>query len=112
MILQTSEDVTQVCHDTLTDCSTGTFPGRQRFVYKTVAVLSDTTCTSWKATYAESARNTSDNLNGGTLYIETSLDLSLGDDFSPYVGSQWIPYACLNTPFTPILMLLIMMATL
>ncbi len=96
----TVTEVSQLCPSALaqSECNGGNLPGVESNVW-TGYVFLDPTCDSWHASYALNARNPSDNLNGGTMYLETTINTAVApNNTTPVVGAAPIPYVCVNLP--------------
>ncbi len=80
--------------------SSSSVPGYREWWYTTIETL-PLACNSWKFAVWISARNPSNNINGGNLYIETIFNSSFTwANSSPYFSIKPIPYVCLNQPYT------------
>ncbi len=89
---------------------TSILPGYKEWWYAAVVYL-PTGCNSWKFAAWINARNASNNLSGGNLYVETTFDNTLigpgkpGWDSSyknssPYFSIKPLPYMCINQQYS------------
>lgn len=78
-------------------------PGYREWWYYKIVTLTGK-CDNWVFSVSVSARNTSINMGGGNLYVETALNNLTnprGDtNSSPFFSIKPIPYVCQNQPFT------------
>lgn len=75
-------------------------PGYREWWYSAVIQL-PSRCTKWRFSVGISARNTSLNIGGGNLYIETTFNnTAFQGNSSPYFSIKPIPYVCVNTPYS------------
>ncbi len=92
-------EVSQLCPSQLTnsECSGGTLPGMQQYIYMDTVVISPP-CDTWTLYYRISARNPSVNVPGSTgLYFHVEATLNSQTDptnSSPVFTAQPIPYVC------------------
>jgi len=88
------------CPGTSTNCSGGTFPGYKEYWYSGMVTL-PSRCDHWTFYVAISARNTSNNIGGGLLYIEATLNNEDAQgNSSPYFSVKPVPYVCVNLPYS------------
>ncbi|MBS1774307.1 MAG: gliding motility-associated C-terminal domain-containing protein [Bacteroidetes bacterium] len=76
-----------------------TLPGYQEWWYYYIYTL-PFRCNNWKFSVAVSARNSTNNIPGGLLYIETTFDNNFQGNSSPYFSIKPIPYVCVNQPYS------------
>lgn len=75
-------------------------PGYQEWWYSCIETL-PVACNSWKFAVWISARNFSNNIAGGNLYVETIFNSSFTwANSSPYFSIKPIPYVCVNQQYT------------
>ncbi len=94
--------VTRGCSNALTDCESPSspVPGYEEWWYSCIETL-PAKCNSWKFAAWVNARNPSNNIVGGLLYVETTFDNSVIDaNSSPYFSIKPIPYVCLNQQYS------------
>lgn len=97
---QSLSEVSQLCPQSLSqsECNGGSLPGIEEYQYVGVVIL-DPPCDSWHMSYSLNARNGSTNLNGGTFYVESSINTVVAaTNTSPQITAQPIPYVCTNYP--------------
>ncbi|MCW3128448.1 MAG: hypothetical protein JWO03_4106, partial [Bacteroidetes bacterium] len=108
-------EVSQLCPADLSQstCSGGTFPGVQKYVYRTTITLpgngtAANLCNQWLLSITISARNPSSNLaTTGNLYIESLINNTIDPTTSlPYVNSSVtfgydpVPFVCDTFPIS------------
>lgn len=94
--------VSRGCSISKTDCEdpTSPVPGYEEWWYSVIEPL-PLACNSWKFAAWINARNTSNNIGGGQLYVETIFNsANTWANNSPYFSIKPIPYVCINTPYT------------
>ncbi|MEZ5016171.1 MAG: gliding motility-associated C-terminal domain-containing protein [Flavipsychrobacter sp.] len=94
--------VSRGCSMTRTDCENpnSSVPGYEEWWYSVIEPL-PLACNSWKFAAWINARNTSNNIGGGQLYVETTFNsANTWANNSPYFSIKPIPYVCINTPYT------------
>ncbi|OSZ78904.1 hypothetical protein CAP35_11825 [Chitinophagaceae bacterium IBVUCB1] len=75
-------------------------PGYREWWYSAIIQL-PSRCVKWRFSIGISARNTSLNIGGGNLYIETTFNnRDFQGNSSPYFSIKPIPYVCVNTPYS------------
>lgn len=74
-------------------------PGYREWWY-TGEITLPSRCNSWKFGVSIASRNTSANIVGGDLYLETTLNnLAVQNNSSPVFSVKPVPYVCLNQPY-------------
>lgn len=93
------------------DNLSSTVPGYREWWYSAIITL-PFRCNYWKFASWISARNSSNNIGGGNLYVETTYNSDVNinqawapgrvnwDNSSPYYSVKPIPYVCLNQPYS------------
>ena len=92
-------EVSQLCPSLIdsSECNGGTLPGIQKVTFTGIVTLQP--CDSWIVGYSLPARNTSVNLTGGTMYVETVFNTLDGPlNSTPVINGIPIPYVCNNVP--------------
>ncbi|MEZ5015607.1 MAG: gliding motility-associated C-terminal domain-containing protein [Flavipsychrobacter sp.] len=80
--------------------SSSSVPGYREWWYSVIETL-PLACNSWKFAVWISARNNSNNIVGGNLYVETIFNSSFTwANSSPYFSIKPIPYVCVNQQYT------------
>lgn len=78
-----------------------TIPGYREWWYSVIVTLPPGKCDAYKFAVWISARNFSQNINGGNLYLESTLNNTISDtNSSPYFSIKPVPYVCINQPTT------------
>ena len=102
-------EVSQLCPSELanSNCSGGTQPGTQRYVFERILTLSFANCgtnQNWRVGFSFAARNNSitnlQNPGATDLYIEANIRQSagLGSNSSPVFNVLPVPYVCIGQP--------------
>lgn len=94
--------VTPGCSGFKTNCDSVGSPirGYEEWWYSNIYTL-PSTCNSWKFAVSISARNNSNNIQGGFFYVETIFDNTVSNqNNSPYFSIKPIPYVCINQQYT------------
>lgn len=93
-------EVSTGCPGFSSTCGNGSNPGYREWIYTNTVTL-PSQCDFWNFYVSISARNPQDNINGGNLYVETSLNnLAAQGNSSPYFTVKPVPYMCINSPFS------------
>lgn len=78
-------------------------PGYKEWWYSCIVTL-PLKCNNWKFAAWVGARNPSNNITGGNIYVETTFDnatiAGIDSNSSPYFSIKPIPYMCLNQPYS------------
>ncbi|MCB9065657.1 MAG: gliding motility-associated C-terminal domain-containing protein [Chitinophagales bacterium] len=75
-------------------------PGYREWWYSHIETL-PLKCNSWRYSVSINARNGSQNITGGNLYIETIFNSTISwVNSSPFYSIKPIPYVCINQQFT------------
>ena len=75
-------------------------PGYREWWYSAIVQL-PARCVKWRFSTSISARNSSANIPGVNLYVETTFNNQLFQgNSSPYFSIKPIPYVCVNQPYT------------
>lgn len=78
---------------------TSSIPGYEEWWY-TGTVTLNSQCNYWTLSTSINARNKSNNISGGTLYVEATLNnANAQGNSSPYFTVKPVPYVCLNQPY-------------
>lgn len=99
---QNGAEIPYLCAYLRSTCNGGPFYGMEVWYYDSLVTLSSK-CSNWTFSTTISARNTTDNINGGgNFYVEAVLDnLNFQRNTSPSFTSNPDPVSCaLNTPYT------------
>jgi gliding motility-associated-like protein len=96
----TGQDVTPICASMTTQCSNGTYPGVQEYVYTGIIIL-PAACTDWVFSFNLCCRNatigTINNPSGENIYVEAHLDnLNFPCNSSPTFSNPPIPFVCVG----------------
>ncbi|MBL4577600.1 MAG: PKD domain-containing protein, partial [Flavobacteriales bacterium] len=98
----TGQEVTPICSSMQTTCSGGTFPGIQEWIFEGVVTL-PAQCTDWIFSYSTCCRNAAITNIGSpgsqNLYIEATLNNTLGCNSSPVFSNKPVPFVCDNQLF-------------
>lgn len=89
ILVRTSTDTVEpYCTGTITKCTnvSSSFPGYIRTHYAALITLPSSPLGTYTVAFSSSARNVTMNINGGNLYLETTINNSLGSN-----NSVWIP---------------------
>ncbi|MDA9967623.1 SprB repeat-containing protein, partial [Salibacteraceae bacterium] len=91
-----TNDVTPVCNGSNSECNGGTIPGIGEYVFMDTIVLNPQ-CNNWTIGVRVAARNTSTNITGGNLYVETTIfSTTRRCNASPTFTSAPAPYFCIG----------------
>ncbi|TND06949.1 MAG: hypothetical protein FD123_3413 [Bacteroidetes bacterium] len=96
----TGLDVSPICGAMTSECSGGTYPGVQEWVYQGVVNL-PAACTDWVFSFnlccRNAAINTIQNPSGQNIYVEAQLDnLNFPCNNSPSFSNRPIPFVCVG----------------
>lgn len=99
----TGQDVSPICSAFNTQCSGGTYPGVQEFIYRGITTL-PASCTDWVFSFTLCCRNASIgtilNPSAENIYVEATLDnLNFPCNSSPNFSNAPIPFVCANQPY-------------
>ncbi|HLC83009.1 MAG TPA: SprB repeat-containing protein, partial [Bacteroidia bacterium] len=99
----TGQDVSPICSAFNTECSGGTYPGVQEFIYRGITTL-PASCTDWVFSFTLCCRNASIgtilNPSAESIYVEATLDnLNFPCNNSPNFSNAPIPFVCSNQPY-------------
>ncbi len=99
----TGIDVSPICTALSTQCSGGTYPGVQEFIYRGITTL-PASCTDWVFSFTLCCRNASIgtilNPASESIYVEAHLDnLNFPCNSSPIFSNDPIPFICSNQPY-------------
>src|ERR1044071_9241414 len=94
----TGQDVTPICPQITTECSGGTYPGVQEWIYEGNIILPQQ-CTDWVFSFTLCCRNaaisTINNPGSQNIYIETHLNnVAAPCNNSPTFSNRPIPFVC------------------
>ena len=94
----TGQDVTPICPTLTTECSGGTYPGVQEWIYEGNITL-PMQCTDWVFSFTlccrNAAINTINNPSGQNIYIETTLNNAVAPcNNSPTFSNRPVPFIC------------------
>jgi gliding motility-associated-like protein len=97
-IAGTGQDVTPICPTLTTECSGGTYPGVQEWIYEGNIIL-PMQCTDWVFSFTlccrNAAINTINNPSGQNIYIETTLNNTVAAcNNSPTFSNRPVPFIC------------------
>lgn len=82
------------------ESNTSSIPGYEEWWYKGTVTLTSV-CNKWVFSTNINARNTSNNITSGDLYVEATLDNQHApSNSSPYFTIKPVPYVCLTQPYT------------
>ena len=91
-----TNDVTPVCNGSNSECNGGTIPGIGEYVFMDTIVLNPQ-CNNWTIGVRVADRNTSTNITGGRLYVETTIfSTTRRCNASPTFTSAPAPYFCIG----------------
>ncbi len=80
--------------------TSSSLPGFEEWWYTWIETL-PLKCNSWRFSTSINARNGSQNITGGNLYVETVFNNTISNvNSSPFYAIKPIPYVCLNEPYT------------
>ncbi len=99
----TGLDVSPICTMFNTQCSGGTYPGVQEYIYRGITAL-PASCTDWVFSFSLCCRNatigTILNPSAENIYVEATLDnLNFPCNSSPNFSNDPIPFVCSNQPY-------------
>ncbi len=80
-------------------CDGGSLPGYREWWYEGTIDLAGR-CNIWRFSVSINARNGSNNIGSGDLYVEATLNNQSQDNSSPIFSTKPVPYVCLNNPYT------------
>lgn len=94
----TGLDVTPICPQLTTECTGGTYPGVQEWIYEGNITLPQA-CTDWTFSFSlccrNAATNTIVNPGGQNIYIETTLNnVAAPCNNSPTFSNRPVPFVC------------------
>ena len=98
----TGIEVTPICPTTITQCSGGTLPGVQEYIYKGIVTLPP--CSDWVLSYSLCCRNASIGTisapSSQNMYIEATLNnLAFPCNDSPTFTNRPVPFVCVGQPY-------------
>jgi len=101
-IAGTGIEVTPICPTTATQCTGGTLPGVQEYIYKGIVILPP--CSDWVLSYSLCCRNSSINTivspASQNMYIEATLNnLAFPCNDSPTFTNRPVPFVCVGQPY-------------
>jgi gliding motility-associated-like protein len=99
----TGIDVSPICSAFNTQCSGGTYPGVQEYIYRGITTL-PASCIDWVFSFSLCCRNatigTILNPSAENIYVEAHLDnLNFPCNSSPNFSNDPIPFVCSNQPY-------------
>jgi len=99
----TGIDVSPICTMFNTQCSGGTYPGVQEYIYRAITTL-PASCTDWVFSFSLCCRNatigTILNPSAENIYVEATLDnLNFPCNSSPTFSNDPIPFVCTSQPY-------------
>lgn len=99
----TGIDVSPICASFNTQCSGGTYPGVQEYIYRGVTTL-PASCTDWVFSFSLCCRNASigtiNNPSAENIYVEATLDnFNFPCNNSPIFSNDPIPFVCVGQPY-------------
>ncbi len=99
----TGIDVSPICTAFNTECSGGTYPGVQEYIYRGITTL-PASCTDWVFSFSLCCRNASIgtilNPSAESIYVEAHLDnFNFPCNSSPIFSNDPIPFVCSNQPY-------------
>ncbi len=99
----TGIDVSPICTAFSSECSGGTYPGVQEYIYRGVTTL-PASCTDWVFSFTICCRNatigTIMNPSTESIYVEAHLDnLNFPCNSSPTFSNDPIPFVCTSQPY-------------
>lgn len=98
----TGIEVTPICPTSITQCSGGTLPGVQEYIYKGIVTLPP--CSDWVLSYSLCCRNSAINTIATpasmNMYIEATLNnLAFPCNDSPTFSNRPVPFVCVGQPY-------------
>ena len=98
----TGIEVTPVCPSSATQCTGGTLPGVQEYIYKGIVTLPP--CADWVLSYTLCCRNASIGTivspSAQNMYIEATLNnLAFPCNDSPTFTNRPVPFVCVGQPY-------------
>lgn len=99
----TGIEVSPICAAMNTQCTGGTYPGVQEYIYQGVITL-PANCTDWVFSFSLCCRNASIGTiltpSAENIYVEARLDnLNFPCNNSPVFSNPPIPFVCVNQPY-------------
>lgn len=99
----TGQDVTPICPTMTTQCTGGSNPGVQEYIYSGIINL-PMQCTDWVFSFSLCCRNASigtiNNPSGENIYVESHLNnLNFPCNSSPVFSNPPIPFVCVGQPY-------------
>jgi gliding motility-associated-like protein len=99
----TGTEVSSICSGMTTQCSGGTYPGVQEYIYSGVITL-PMQCNDWTFSFSlccrNAAINTIINPSAENIYVEAVLNnLDFPCNSSPYFSNPPIPFVCVGQPY-------------
>lgn len=96
----TGQDVSPICPNMTSQCSGGTYPGVQEWIYRGVVTL-PMACSDWVFSFnlccRNAAINTIQNPSGQNIYVEAQLNnLNFPCNNSPTFSNRPIPFVCVG----------------
>lgn len=101
-IAGTGIEVTPLCPGSATQCTGGSLPGVQEYIYKGIVILPP--CSDWVLSYTLCCRNAAIGTilspSGQNMYIEATLNnLAFPCNDSPTFTNRPVPFICVGQPF-------------
>ncbi len=101
-IAGTGIEVTPICPTSATQCTGGTLPGVQEYIYKGIVTLPP--CSDWILSYTLCCRNSAINTisapSSQNMYIEATLNnLAFPCNDSPTFTNRPVPFVCVGQPY-------------
>ena len=98
-----SGETTPICASLATECTNGTFPGAEEYIYRGVITL-PAQCTDWIISYSVCCRNNDINTinapGAADIYTETMLNNTLAAcNSSPSFSNDPVPFVCSNQTY-------------
>ncbi|MGZ4033453.1 MAG: PKD domain-containing protein [Bacteroidia bacterium] len=99
----TGIDVSPICTLYSSQCSGGTYPGVQEYIYRGIVTL-PMSCTDWVFSFSLCCRNATINTivspSSQNIYVEAHLNnLNFPCDNSPTFSNNLVPFACVGQPY-------------
>ncbi|MFL5764956.1 MAG: PKD domain-containing protein [Bacteroidia bacterium] len=99
----TGIDVSPICTAFASECSGGSYPGVQEFIYRGITTL-PAACTDWVFSFTLCCRNASigtiNNPSSENIYVEAHLDnLNFPCNNSPTFSNAPVPFVCVGQPY-------------
>ncbi|MBA3972321.1 MAG: SprB repeat-containing protein, partial [Bacteroidetes bacterium] len=99
----TGTDVSPICTAFASQCSGGTYPGVQEYIYRGITTLPGA-CTDWVFSFSLCCRNASigtiNNPSAENIYVEATLDnFNFPCNSSPIFSNAPVPFVCVGQPY-------------